>query len=259
MLDPGGRHSTTVSRGSVPALLSRRALWFGGLLLCACVSSSALAEAGATLEVAETFGAYSVSASDAASLRNALRHSDWEAVDHEASPARTSISLTSRLTLEDREDGCAWSGPEYRLDMHTSLPQWSERAQAASELQAQWDEALQGVRVHEEGHRQLAREIVTNLLRQVNELDAGYYRSRPCHAVRKRIGALEARERMRLDLKHDSYDRRTGNGAEQGATLQVAERPTCAGLAFRSGQECSKAASPLCVCPSDAGRLLRDP
>src|SRR5690606_28244791 len=124
MADPGGRCPATTPRDFLPVRSSRCASWFGGLLLCAGITSSALAEHGATLEAVETFGEYPITATDAASLRDALRHAPADDADHEASPARTSITLSSRLTLEDVDGGCAWSGPRYRLDMHTLLPQW---------------------------------------------------------------------------------------------------------------------------------------
>lgn len=228
------------------------------LLLALIPVAQVEADAGAVIEVLERFNEYPVSASDEASLRHALRHQLPATGQHAARDVRTEIVLSSRLTVEDRMGGCVWSGPKYRLEMTTTVPNWPDRAQAKPELQEFWDEASGHLREHEAGHRRLAQEAAAELVNQVRDLDTARFRSQPCKKLQKKISAIEARVLMRLDLKHDGYDRRTRNGA-RGIEQMSATKPSCANLAFRSGAECSAAASPLCPCPSDAGKLLRDP
>jgi predicted secreted Zn-dependent protease len=153
-----------------------------------------------------------IRATDRAELSAALRDLVWAQGSH----GRTSIVMEQAAELLPLEGGCRLGKLRTTVEITVTLPRLdSDFVRDNLDLERQWRHAVEGLRVHEEGHVAIgidgAREAHDRLA------SAGFYPD--CREARRALMREEFRFRQRQWMQHERYDRRTRSGARQGAVL----------------------------------------
>jgi predicted secreted Zn-dependent protease len=110
---------------------------------------------------------------------------------------------------------CRMTGVRVDLESVTTLPRWRTRHRADPDLVRSWDAMIEALRVHENGHRDIAYRAardVDRTLRRISEPDCSFISSRANRA------AQDILERYREINRR--YDADTRSGAAQGVTLR---------------------------------------
>jgi predicted secreted Zn-dependent protease len=99
------------------------------------------------------------------------------------------------------------------MTVHILLPDWSPPPDAPAALAERWGRFLSALRLHEEGHRELAVREGYEVLQAITGVRG------PCagmdDAVQAAAGGVSASYRQR----HGQYDAQTQHGAGQGAVF----------------------------------------
>jgi predicted secreted Zn-dependent protease len=128
----------------------------------------------------------------------------------------THTTLNWTFRTRPHEHGCGLTDVRVRLDAEVSLPRWDPPAAAAPALRAAWDAMAAGLRVHEEGHVEIARDAA----RAIHDTLAAFT-APTCDGIDAAANAAATRENARAVTRGRDYDRETGHGRTQGAV-----RPT---------------------------------
>lgn len=204
----------------MPARPARTAV---GLLVAACLSGGPLAAAAERepvrpaaggLRITEQVEYYDLDATGLGELRRQLTERA-PIGPHGRADALASVELQARYELAQAGGGCRAHRIEVRAHIVVLLPRWLGRAWAPDEVAARWSSMEAGLRRHEEGHRQHAREAAERLYQQLAELPL----QPDCVAARRRAESLVQRSAIALEMRGLVYDRRTDHGRTQGAVL----------------------------------------
>jgi predicted secreted Zn-dependent protease len=96
------------------------------------------------------------------------------------------------------------------------LPRWINRDAASESVRGSWDRFAAGLRVHEDGHKDIGVRAANDLANQLRALPP----ARTCDELDRNITALGDRILAEHRALDQAYDRATGNGATQGAVLK---------------------------------------
>lgn len=110
---------------------------------------------------------------------------------------------------------CRMTDVHVELESVMTLPRWRTREQADPELVRSWNAMLEALRVHENGHRDIAYRAardVTRMLRRMSEPGCSFI------SLRANQAAQDILERYRA--LNRQYDEATRSGAEQGVSLR---------------------------------------
>jgi predicted secreted Zn-dependent protease len=126
---------------------------------------------------------------------------------------RWSISWTYGLDFAGGV--CTASRINVDLSIHMILPRWEKASAPEPGLVALWNRYFAALRVHEDGHRDLAvsaaREVRRALARERGAAD--------CEALKKRMNSKANSLLDRLRRDQAAYDRATDDGKKQGVRL----------------------------------------
>jgi predicted secreted Zn-dependent protease len=96
------------------------------------------------------------------------------------------------------------------------LPRWINRDAASDSVRGSWDRFAAALRVHEDGHKDIGVRAANDLANRLRALPP----ARTCDELDRNIAALGDRVLAEHRALDQAYDRSTGNGASQGATLK---------------------------------------
>jgi len=194
---------------------SRRLLFAVAVVLAAAPAAVFGDSLRPALSVREDTRYYRVDALKAQPLRLQIDARRPARHDGVRSHALTEAVLTARYDLLEVPEGCRLGTPSVVLELTTWLPDWQPPRKAAAALYADWAAMLQGLRDHERGHRDLAVHAADRLADALQALPS----DRDCAQLRQLANRALNRVLIHLQLRNDSYDRRTQHGRLQGAML----------------------------------------
>lgn len=145
----------------------------------------------------------------------------WDSLEHERKQnnslngghAATSIQFAWNAQSKSTVDACWIDEARVVLTVKTLLPERVSITLSDPELEASWNRVLDGLRIHEEGHRSIA-------MRTAEELRAIVKTIAPeptCEALQKKVDGALAAHVEKAEHVHDEYDRKTQSGVLQGA------------------------------------------
>lgn len=116
----------------------------------------------------------------------------------------------------------SWNEGRARLDHFkiraravVTLPRWNPTPGASVEMRHRWQRYLDALTLHEEGHVRLARHAVSQIRREVSALK-DFATKQELEAELRRITEKVLASTRQQERE---YDRRTGHGVTQGASL----------------------------------------
>jgi predicted secreted Zn-dependent protease len=130
---------------------------------------------------------------------------------------QTALVFEQQAELVPRGAGCRLEAVRTTLVVTVTLPRLHRHGAALDDpvFERLWQAAVNGLRVHEEGH--VAIGIEGARIAHARLLAAGPFAD--CRAARRMLMREEFRFRHHQAVQHERYDRRTGSGARQGAVL----------------------------------------
>ncbi len=129
--------------------------------------------------------------------------------------AQASWSLDYRFGFDDSK-GCRIDTLSVLVSTRLRMPEWLDREKAADELQGKWAAFYRALLAHEEGHRDNGIRAANDLARKIRKLGS----ARDCATLDRDVRELGGRITREYELVDQDYDRSTGHGATQGATLR---------------------------------------
>jgi predicted secreted Zn-dependent protease len=127
----------------------------------------------------------------------------------------TRWNIAWRYGLDSNAARCTASNIIVDLDIRMILPRWAKPADVNPNLVARWNRYVAALRLHEDGHRELAETAA----REVRQRLAAEPVARDCDRLRKRMDS-RANERLNeLRREQAEYDRVTDFGKQQGVRL----------------------------------------
>jgi predicted secreted Zn-dependent protease len=110
-------------------------------------------------------------------------------------------------------NGCELRSLAVTLDVTFTFPRWSPPDDAAPGLRERWEDYLAALRVHEEGHKEIALRAANEIAAALSSLPA----SPSCAELEQAADGTGERILERYRQQELSYDRQTDHGATQGA------------------------------------------
>jgi predicted secreted Zn-dependent protease len=98
------------------------------------------------------------------------------------------------------------------LEFTTTVPQWEPPESASPRLVAQWDLFFAALKVHGEGHRDLAGDAVVEIVDRLKRLE-----TEDCAFIQREARDLVARIIEEHREREREYDLATDRGRKQGA------------------------------------------
>lgn len=109
--------------------------------------------------------------------------------------------------------GCRLRSFETKTTITITLPKWVPASEAPPELAQRWDEYIKALQKHEEGHRALAQMAAAEMRKRVQAVKE----APTCDALAESIKKTANGTLLEYREKEAQYDRKTENGAIQGA------------------------------------------
>jgi predicted secreted Zn-dependent protease len=114
--------------------------------------------------------------------------------------------------LPERVDGaCRARKPKVAVRLTTTLPNWTNRSEAPSNLQSDWDVYFARLSSHEEGHRRIAISAGEELLRAVEALH-----EESCEGLHREIVAVARSYQQIVAVEQQGWDDQTSHGIAVG-------------------------------------------
>jgi len=203
-----------------PATLARTLLLLGLAALVSSCSSTQVTPLGpvpmeVTVDLQEA--PYRVVATNAADLREEMDRlgpgSAWFRY-------RWRINWTYRYGAVDQpsinpavsaETVCKLSDIKLTLRFTRTLPEWASRGSSTDALVTEWDDFMYAVRVHGEGHRDIAVAGAREIIRLLKDLQTPN-----CAFIQREARAIVEERIDEANKKDSAYHEATGGGREQG-------------------------------------------
>src|SRR5438445_13044119 len=119
--------------------------------------SAALARAALRASISAREQYYDIDGSSAGALRNQIRRLGPKDESGKSQDALTVWNLEWGYATAQRGDSCALRDVKVTLHVSVTLPRWTPPATATAQLKDSWRTYLRNVRLHESGHRTIAR------------------------------------------------------------------------------------------------------
>jgi predicted secreted Zn-dependent protease len=168
-----------------------------------------LSDASPIIRISEEF--YDIRGSTAEDLYREMQRLGPEQ-DGRRFHGHTAWTINWRYTSQPSGSACRATRVEVTAEITLTLPRWHAPPDAPAELRRQWDAYLAALRVHEEGHRDLA----VAAARRVHSRLSGF-RTSDCRDFNRDANAEGRRILDRLRADDRRYDEETGHGRTQGA------------------------------------------
>lgn len=136
-----------------------------------------------------------------------------------AGETRAQIAGAERLTP-------VWEGGRYivrnipwRAVCSVEMPRWANFLAASDADRQEWGRFMRALRVHEQGHVDIAHRFIANIDAQDRQVTGATMQE-----IQENLQYLADELQATLQEEHDEYDRRTTHGDTQGATLRAPGR-----------------------------------
>jgi len=124
--------------------------------------------------------------------------------------------VTWNFSHAGREGKCAVDKFTITVGATIDLPRWTNRDAAPGSMKSGWDRFAAALRRHEDGHKDIGVRAANDLANRLRALPA----EKTCAELDRKVVVLGDRVLSEYRLLDQAYDRSTGNGATQGATLK---------------------------------------
>ncbi|MGZ4462318.1 MAG: DUF922 domain-containing protein [Gaiellaceae bacterium] len=205
-------------------LLAVAALLAAGVLLAATLPSASSAASGDRppvvspeegLSVSARYVYYAVHGRTADELRADLDTSRARAENGERHDALSGWYVRWHSLLSTRAQGCSIAQADVSVELTYRLPRWLHPSGVSPDLVGSWKRYLRALRVHEEGHAENGVRTGSRVLHGLRALPP----TPSCKRLENRANGMVANEVARGNSWDIAYDRRTGDGAAQGAVF----------------------------------------
>jgi predicted secreted Zn-dependent protease len=167
--------------------------FFGAFLLVCALPATAMAEP----LINKTYSYFRIGGRTAEELDRELeKNGPLTHTTGHRHPGVTEIKFGGDVTYVEKGGECAVGGTRVTLRTHITLPRWSNRGKASSDLGFIWDTLSADIKRHEERHAEIARNHARQLERELQALRP----SATCDALERRVADLT----RRLLESHDS-------------------------------------------------------
>jgi len=186
------------------------------LVLASCAAAEHEQAAAVAAEVVESFEVqpYVVSGSTITQLRTALRALRPAASDGARFDAITRWEIKYRYQFDpDAIGGCGTAGAQVHLEMHMEFPTLA--GDVPPQTRIALESYLTALRVHEDGHVKIDREIAAAVVEAVRATPA----QPSCERLREAVRAATGRVMEEGHARNREYDAMTRHGATQGAVF----------------------------------------
>lgn len=163
---------------------------------------------GVHMRVQERF--YRVHGTTVAAIQQSKRASGPE-LNGRRYDAYTHWSIRWRYAVRPGGAVCRLTDVRVTVDLEIELPAWTDGATAPDSLVAAWDEYVNALRTHEQGHARLSVDAANSVRDALSE-----FRS-PCGIIREAANAEGNARLAELRRLNRRYDDETRRGAGQGA------------------------------------------
>ncbi|MDB4512091.1 DUF922 domain-containing Zn-dependent protease [Arenicella sp.] len=135
---------------------------------------------------------------------------------------RNGFNADTRWTIQPRygfikgSDGCDIAKSNIKLTITYSMPEWTNKQDASTELQERWNIWYANLLGHEKNHGYNGRQAY-------NEIKQGLYLIQPassCSQLTHAIKTMIERTLFKYSQEDKFYDQRTRHGASEGASIQ---------------------------------------
>ncbi|MGH8172072.1 MAG: DUF922 domain-containing Zn-dependent protease, partial [Rhodanobacteraceae bacterium] len=127
---------------------------------------------------------------------------------------RWELRWNFNVTSEGTE--CRVTSVSVELNVRTSLPRWDPPRNADPALIRRWDVFLDGLRMHEEGHRDIALAAADEITQRIEAVRP----AASCATLKRTVGIRANSLLAEYREKSRRYDQTTDHGRTQGAVLR---------------------------------------
>lgn len=178
----------------------------GALALCF------LAEASAQDSLIITTNYFKVSGASERELRRSINQSrPWK--DKPEGDAHTAWKIEWTFSMTSSQTACRVHSFATKTAITMTLPKWTSNPSAPQALARRWESYLAALKVHEEGHKQIALAAAAEIQKRVKALKP----APECDALSASVNNTARDVIAEYRQKEIEYDRKTDHGATQGA------------------------------------------
>jgi len=165
--------------------------------------------------VAEQYEYYEIRGGDEKELRRQMGRNGCVMSNGERYDSVTAWRWKLQYGYDRTPGSCAADSFQVVLEITYRYPKWVRSDDVEQTLIAKWEDYLNNLVAHENGHRDLAVEAATDLSRAVAVLQpAG-----SCAELDRQVQALGRERMVRLNADEQDYDDVTVHGKTQGAVF----------------------------------------
>jgi predicted secreted Zn-dependent protease len=165
--------------------------------------------------VTETLEYYDIRGACEKDLRLQLRNNGTPWQDGKKYDSHTIWSIAWEYEYDRGSGNCSPESFRVSVDVAFRYPKWVDQGAAPMTLANKWEDYLQNLVRHENGHRDIAVQTAAQITRAV----AGMHAAPTCADLDREITALSRRYMKILNEAQRQYDAVTDHGAVQGASL----------------------------------------
>lgn len=192
---------------------------FSAPLLEPFPSASSPVAAASSLPVSVRYDFYPIAGATATELRRQMmQQSPVSDAEGRSFDALTSWEVYWNFRYRRTGKGCAARSVNTRLNVVFTLPQWKIPRSASSELQTEWNDYIQALKLHEEGHKKNGVDAAEAVLRALHQLPE--YPN--CQQLEKAAKQTADQVIAIFNQRDVEYDRATAHGRTQGAVFPIA-------------------------------------
>lgn len=155
---------------------------------------------------------YPITGSTLREMQEAIRRNRPAHVDREA---LTEWNVRVRFGVVGFQDAYRCGGFTTLTTIRITLPRWTPPEGVSESVSGAWDRYIKALRGHEEGHARFALAAAAEMHRRVAALGT---ESDPT-SLKWRVDGIVVETLEEFHKREREYDRLTGHGLEQGATL----------------------------------------
>ena len=128
----------------------------------------------------------------------------------------TRWALRWNFNVASEGNDCRVTSVTAELDVHLSIPRWQPPANADPALVRQWNAFIAGLRVHEDGHREIAIEAAREIEQRIESEPP----ASKCETLKRTVNIRANTLLDEYREKGKRYDKQTDHGRTQGAVLR---------------------------------------
>ena len=163
----------------------------------------------------EKYDYYEITGNDEKELRRQMGQNGTRWNDGKTYDSVTSWDINWDYGYDSAPQGCKVDSFRIILKITFRYPKWVRTDNAPQPLVAKWDDYMNKLVMHENGHRDMAVEAAAKISRDVAELPT----ARSCADLDREVRALGLEIAAKLNSDEKEYDTTTKHGSTQGAVF----------------------------------------